>query len=217
MDLAHCRNNTGARHRTKRYGCGIGSGHGKTCGRGGKGQTARTGSSIRAGFEGGQMPLYRRIPKRGFNSFSQETYGVVNVEQLNAFADGAVVTPAALRKNGLVCGVDCGIKILGDGELTKKKLTVVASAFSNTAIAKIEAAAGQCRVAKRHDILKDYRGEGALDVAAAVQAKPAVPAGKRTAAEKKPVAKKPAEEKKPAEAKTVVPKKQEGSEKEPTA
>jgi large subunit ribosomal protein L15 len=125
-------------------GQGEASGHGKTSGRGGKGQTARSGSSIRPGFEGGQMPLIRRIPKRGFNNARHTTrYLPVNLEELNRFEDGACVDEAALRSAGLANGRGAGIKILGDGELTRK-LTVSAHAFSASAKAKIEAKGGTC-------------------------------------------------------------------------
>ena len=149
MDLAHLKNNKGARHRTKRLGCGIGSGHGKTSGRGGKGQTARTGSSIRPGFEGGQMPLYRRMPKRGFNSFSQETYAVVNVGTLNQFSDGDVVTPAVLKARGIVHDFESGIKILGDNTKLTKKLRVQVHAVSESAKRQIEAAGGTVEILTR--------------------------------------------------------------------
>jgi large subunit ribosomal protein L15 len=127
-------------------GQGESSGHGKTSGRGGKGQTARSGSSIRIGFEGGQMPLIRRIPKRGFNNTRHGTYYIpVNVESLNAFDNGARVDEAALRDRGLAKGRGDGIKILGDGEVTKK-LSVSAHAFSASARTKIEAKGGTCEV-----------------------------------------------------------------------
>jgi large subunit ribosomal protein L15 len=127
-------------------GRGESSGHGKTSGRGGKGQTARTGGSIRVGFEGGQMPLIRRLPKRGFNNARFATYYIpVNVEALNRFEDGARVDEAALRAAGLANGRADGVKILGDGEL-KRKLTVVAHAFSASAKAKIEALGGVCEI-----------------------------------------------------------------------
>src|SRR5580698_5609389 len=117
----------GAKHRTKRLGQGESSGHGKTAGRGGKGQTARSGSSIRIGFEGGQMPLIRRIPKRGFNNARFTTrYVAVNIKDLNKFDDGARVDEMAFRSVGLANGRCDGVKILGAGELTKK-LTVSAS------------------------------------------------------------------------------------------
>ena len=136
----------GAKHRRKRLGQGESSGHGKTSGRGGKGQTARSGSSIRIGFEGGQMPLIRRIPKRGFNNARHTVkYVGVNLDSLNQFDNGARVDVEAIRKAGLANGPVKRVKILGDGELTKK-LTVVAHAFSATARTKIEAKGGTCEV-----------------------------------------------------------------------
>ena len=126
MRLHDLKPRPGAKHRRKRLGQGESSGHGKTSGRGGKGQTARSGSSIRIGFEGGQMPLIRRIPKRGFNNARFATrYIAVNVGDLNRFDDGARVDETALRAAGLANGRASGVKILGDGELTKK-LTVSA-------------------------------------------------------------------------------------------
>ena len=149
MRLHDLKPRPGAKHRRKRLGQGESSGHGKTSGRGGKGQTARSGSSIRIGFEGGQMPLIRRIPKRGFNNKRFGTrYIPVNVGELNAFDDGAQVNEATLRSAGLANGPGDGIKILSDGELTKK-LTVSVSAFSAAAKAKIEAKGGQCEIASR--------------------------------------------------------------------
>ncbi len=146
MRLHDLKPRPGAKHRRKRLGQGESSGHGKTSGRGGKGQTARSGSSIRIGFEGGQMPLIRRIPKRGFNNARHTTrYIPVNLESLNQFDNGALVDQIVLRKAGLANGPGHGIKILGDGDL-KKKLTVSAHAFSATAKAKIEAAGGKCEV-----------------------------------------------------------------------
>src|SRR3954451_25260545 len=136
----------GAKHRTKRLGQGESSGHGKTSGRGGKGQTARSGSSIRIGFEGGQMPLIRRMPKRGFNNTAFTTrYIPINLENLNQFDNGAAVDEAALRKAGLANGTLKLIKVLGTGELTKK-LTVSAHAFSASAKAAIEKAGGTCNL-----------------------------------------------------------------------
>ena len=146
MRLHDLKPRPGAKHRTKRLGQGESSGHGKTSGRGGKGQTARSGSSIRIGFEGGQMPLIRRIPKRGFNNKRHGTrYLAVNLESLNRFDEGARVDEQALRSVGLANGPGDGVKILGDGELTRK-LTVSAHAFSASAKAKIEAAGGTCEV-----------------------------------------------------------------------
>jgi large subunit ribosomal protein L15 len=146
MRLHDLKPRPGAKHRRKRLGQGEASGHGKTSGRGGKGQTARSGSSIRIGFEGGQMPLIRRMPKRGFNNARHATrYLPVNLEALNRFDDGAKVDEAALRTAGLANGGGLGIKILGDGELTRK-LTVSAHAFSASAKAKIEAKGGTCEI-----------------------------------------------------------------------
>jgi large subunit ribosomal protein L15 len=146
MRLHDLKPRPGAKHRRKRLGQGESSGHGKTSGRGGKGQTARSGSSIRIGFEGGQMPLIRRIPKRGFNNARHATrYVPVNLDALNQFEDGARVDEAALRSAGLANGPSSGVKILGDGELTRK-LTVSAHAFSASARSKIEAKGGSCEV-----------------------------------------------------------------------
>ena len=146
MRLHNLKPRPGAKHRRKRLGQGESSGHGKTAGRGGKGQTARSGSSIRIGFEGGQMPLIRRIPKRGFNNYAFATrYNAVNVGDLNQFEDGARVDETALRSLGLANGRSDGIKILGTGELTKK-LTLVVSAISAAAKAKVEAKGGTVEI-----------------------------------------------------------------------
>jgi large subunit ribosomal protein L15 len=146
MRLHDLKPRPGAKHRRKRLGQGESSGHGKTSGRGGKGQTARSGSSIRIGFEGGQMPLIRRMPKRGFNNARHTTrYMGVNLDSLNQFDNGAKVDVESLRKAGLANGPVKLIKILGDGELTKK-LTVSAHAFSASAKTKIEAKGGACEV-----------------------------------------------------------------------
>jgi large subunit ribosomal protein L15 len=146
MRLHDLKPRPGAKHRRKRLGQGEASGHGKTSGRGGKGQTARSGSSIRIGFEGGQMPLIRRIPKRGFNNKRHTIrYLPVNLEMLNAFEDGARVDEATLRSAGLANGHAAGVKILGNGELTKK-LIVSAHAFSASARTKIEAKGGSCEL-----------------------------------------------------------------------
>ncbi len=128
-----------------RKGRGIGSGNGKTGGRGHKGQKARSGGGVRVGFEGGQMPLARRIPKRGFNNIFAKPLDAVNVSMLNRFEDGATVDVEALEKAGILSGVKYGVKVIGNGDLTKK-LTVKASAFSETAKAKIEAAGGKAEV-----------------------------------------------------------------------
>ncbi len=129
-----------------RVGRGHGSGNGKTAGKGHKGQNARSGGGVRPGFEGGQMPLYRRLPKRGFNNARFATnYAIVNVSDLDVFEDGAVVDAAALVESGLVNDQCDGIKILGNGEISKK-LTVHAAAFSQSAKEKIEAAGGKAEV-----------------------------------------------------------------------
>jgi large subunit ribosomal protein L15 len=146
MRLHDLKPRPGAKHRRKRLGQGESSGHGKTSGRGGKGQTARSGSSIRIGFEGGQMPLIRRIPKRGFNNARHTIrYIPVNLATLNLFDDGAQIDEAVLRARGLANGPGAGIKILGGGEL-KKKLNVLAHAFSASAKAKIEGLGGACQI-----------------------------------------------------------------------
>src|SRR3954470_13491657 len=148
MRLHDLKPRPGAKHRRKRLGQGESSGHGKTSGRGGKGQTARSGSSIRIGFEGGQMPLIRRIPKRGFNNKRHATvYVPVNLSDLNRFDDGARVDEIALKSVGLANGKSHGVKILGTGEISKK-LTVIASAFSASARKKIEAKGGVCETPK---------------------------------------------------------------------
>ena len=129
----------------KRIGRGHGSGNGKTAGKGHKGQKARAGRGIRAGFEGGQMPLHRRIPKRGFNNIFAKPLEAVNVSALEKFEDGAVVTVEELLEKGILSKCEYGVKILGNGSLTKK-LTVRASAFSASAKEKIEAVGGKAEV-----------------------------------------------------------------------
>lgn len=131
----------------KRLGRGIGSGTGKTAGKGHKGQNARSGGGVRPGFEGGQMPLFRRIPKRGFTNIFAKEFAIVNIEELNRFAENTVVTPELLFSEGIVKkgkAID-GVKILGDGEISIK-LTVQAQKFSKTAAEKIEAAGGKVEV-----------------------------------------------------------------------
>lgn len=148
MKLHNLQNVPGAVHRKKRVGCGEGGGHGKTSGRGGKGQTARSGSSIRPGFEGGQMPLYRKLPHRGFNNYNHRTeIAVLNVGDL-ALLDASVseVTAVSLAAAGLIRGGEKAVKILGDGELNRA-LKVTAAKFSESAKAKIEKAGGQAIVA----------------------------------------------------------------------
>ena len=137
--------NPGSKKTRNRVGRGIGSGNGKTSGRGHKGQNSRSGGGVRTGFEGGQMPIYRRLPKRGFNNVFRKIYAEVNIETLNRFEDGAVVDPVALVEVGILKNVRDGIRILGKGELTKK-LTVRANGFTKSAEEKIKAAGGQVEV-----------------------------------------------------------------------
>jgi large subunit ribosomal protein L15 len=142
MRLHNLRPRPGARHRVKRLGCGESSGHGKTSGKGHKGQKARSGGSLRLGFEGGQMPLIRRLPKRGFNNAAfHKEYAIVNLSDLNEFKAGTVVNEQLLRESNLVRGQVAGIKVLGDGEL-KHALKIEADKVSESAKAKIEKAGG---------------------------------------------------------------------------
>ena len=137
MKLHELEKNIGATHAKKRVGRGSGSGLGKTSGRGQKGQKARSGGSINPVFEGGQLPLYRRLPKRGFSNYPfKKEYAVINLSDLNVFEDGTVVTPALLKERGIVKKQLSGIKVLGEGQL-EKKLTVQAHKFSKSAIDKI--------------------------------------------------------------------------------
>ena len=145
MNLHSLKPNEGARHSKKRLGRGTGSGLGKTSGKGNKGQNARSGGGVRPGFEGGQIPLFQRLPKRGFKNFNKTVYATINVSELNVFEDNAVVTPLELVKLGLVKKTYDGVKVLGDGELTKK-LTVKANKFSASAVEKIEAIGGKAEV-----------------------------------------------------------------------
>ncbi|MBE3587489.1 MAG: 50S ribosomal protein L15 [Thermoanaerobacteraceae bacterium] len=146
MQLHELRPNKGARTKPTRKGQGIGSGLGKTAGRGHKGQKARSGGGVRPGFEGGQMPLQRRMPKRGFtNAPFKKQITAVNLEQLNRFENGAVVTPETLLESGVIKKIGDGVKILGDGQL-ERVLTVRAHAFSKSAAEKIAAAGGKAEV-----------------------------------------------------------------------
>ena len=145
MNLEQLVPTPGSRTKPYRKGRGIGSGNGKTAGKGHKGQKARTGGTIRRGFEGGQTPLMRRIPKRGFNNKFAKVYATINVSDLNKFEDGATVTLESLVNCGIVRKEYDGLKVLGNGELTKK-LTVEAKVFSATAKEKIEAAGGKAEV-----------------------------------------------------------------------
>ena len=146
MKLHELERNIGATHAKKRVGRGSGSGLGKTSGRGQKGQKARSGGSINPVFEGGQLPLYRRIPKRCFSNAKFKTvYAVINVEDLNVFEDGTVVTPALLKDTGLLKNQLDGVKVLGNGKL-EKKLTIQANKFSASALEKIKEAGSKAEV-----------------------------------------------------------------------
>lgn len=146
MKLHELEKNIGATHARKRVGRGPGSGLGKTSGRGQKGQKARSGGSINPVFEGGQLPLYRRLPKRGFtNALFKTTYATINVDDLNVFEDGTVVTPALLKDKGIIKkGLD-GLKVLGNGKL-ERKLTIQANKFSKTALEKIKESGSKAEV-----------------------------------------------------------------------
>ena len=146
MKLHELEKNIGATHAKKRVGHGSGSGLGKTSGRGQKGQKARSGGSINPVFEGGQLPLYRRLPKRGFSNYPfKKEYAVINLSDLNVFEDGTVVTPALLKERGIVKKQLSGIKVLGEGQL-EKKLTVQAHKFSKNAIDKINESGSKAEV-----------------------------------------------------------------------
>lgn len=145
MKLHELRPAEGARKAPKRIGRGTGSGLGRNAGKGEKGQNARTGGGVKPGFEGGQMPLYRRLPKRGFTNIFAKEYIAINVDRLNVFENGTEVTPELLLETRVISKVCDGVKILGNGEL-QKSLTVKACKFSKSAIEKIEAAGGKVEV-----------------------------------------------------------------------
>src|SRR5437868_8326053 len=177
MRLHNLRPRPGARHRVKRLGCGESSGHGKTSGKGHKGQKARSGGSIRLGFEGGQMPLIRRLPKRGFNNAAfHKQYAIVNLSDLNQFKTGSVVNEQVLRDAKLVRGHSYGIKILGDGEL-KHGLSIQVENVSASAREKIEKAGGSISKPESRSTLADPE-------AAAVKEKPATKRNARAASKK---------------------------------
>ena len=146
MKLHELQPAAGSKKTRTRVGRGLGSGLGKTSGRGQKGQNSRSGGGVRSGFEGGQMPLYRRLPKRGFNNVFAKQYAEVNVEQLNRFEDGATVDPVAIIEAGILKNVRDGIRILGNGTLETKNLTVIANGFTKAAEEKITAAGGKVEV-----------------------------------------------------------------------
>jgi large subunit ribosomal protein L15 len=145
MRLEDLKPQPGAKKNQKRVGRGVGSGHGKTATKGHKGQKARSGGVKPAGFEGGQMPLQRRIPKRGFTNIFRKEYSVVNLTDLDAASAGGTITPETMLQNGLIKSLKAEIKVLGMGEL-KKGVTIRAHKFSKTAIEKIEAAGGKAEV-----------------------------------------------------------------------
>ncbi|CAH0347530.1 50S ribosomal protein L15 [Bacillus sp. CECT 9360] len=145
MKLHELKPAEGSRKERKRKGRGIGSGNGKTAGKGHKGQNARSGGGVRLGFEGGQTPLFRRLPKRGFTNINRKDYAIVNLDVLNRFEEGTEVTPALLIETGIVSKEKAGIKILAKGNV-EKKLTVKAHKFSTTAKEAIEAAGGKTEV-----------------------------------------------------------------------
>ena len=195
--LHNMRTRPGSKHRVKRLGCGESSGHGKTSGKGHKGQKARSGGSIRLGFEGGQMPLIRRLPKRGFNNAAfHKNYAIVNLSDLASFKEGTVINEQLLREKKMLRGNGDGLKILGDGEL-KHALTIEADKISASAREKIEKAGGSVT-------LKQKTAQGPRDAeepaAAETESALAEPKTKRTkkpAAKKKAPAKSAAKKKKP--------------------
>ncbi|TCO74996.1 50S ribosomal protein L15 [Marinisporobacter balticus] len=145
MKLHELRPAEGSTKNRKRLGRGTATGQGKTGGRGQDGQKSRSGGSIKPGFEGGQMPLYRRLPKRGFTNIFKKQWTIINVDTLNKFDEGTVITPELLLEEGIIKKVVDGVKVLGDGQL-QKKITVQAHKFSQSAVEKIEAAGGKIEV-----------------------------------------------------------------------
>ncbi|MEY2548036.1 MAG: large subunit ribosomal protein [Verrucomicrobiota bacterium] len=187
--LNNMRTRPGSKHRVKRLGCGESSGHGKTSGKGHKGQKARSGGSIRLGFEGGQMPLIRRLPKRGFNNAAfHKNYAIVNLTDLASFKEGTVVNEQLLREKKMLRGNGDGLKILGDGEL-KHALTIEADKISASAREKIEKAGGSVTLRQktvqgpRHAPEQASAGETA---AAETDAEPKTKRTKKPAAKKSP-------------------------------
>ena len=146
MNLNELKPAEGSKKDSFRVGRGHGSGNGKTAGRGHKGQKARSGGGVRPGFEGGQMPIYRRLPKRGFTNIFAKTYTEINVTALNSFEDGATVTAESLKAAGIIKKINDGVKVLGRGELTAKNITVQAAKFTKSAEEKITAAGGKAEV-----------------------------------------------------------------------
>ncbi len=177
----------GSKHRVKRLGCGESSGHGKTSGKGHKGQKARSGGSIRLGFEGGQMPLIRRLPKRGFNNAAfKKHYALINLDDLNEFKAGTVINEQMLRESKHIRGHVVGLKILGRGEL-KHGLTIEADRVSESAREKIEKAGGTVTLRERPSLTSGKRSEsgGAKEKAPVAEAPAAKAKPKKPAAKKK--------------------------------
>jgi large subunit ribosomal protein L15 len=190
--LHNLRPRPGSRHRVKRLGCGESSGHGKTSGKGHKGQKARSGGSLRLGFEGGQMPLIRRLPKRGFNNAAfHKTYALINLRDLSEFKAGTVINEKLLRESNLVRGDVAGIKILGDGDL-KHALTIEADKISASAREKIDKAGGTVelrkpRARKPMEAGEQTAGEPSEEgTAAKTEGKAKKPAAKASSRSKKP-------------------------------
>ncbi len=146
MNLNELKPAAGSKKDSFRVGRGHGSGNGKTSGKGHKGQKARSGGGVRPGFEGGQMPIYRRLPKRGFTNVFAKVYTEINVTALNSFEDGATVNAESLKAAGIIKKLNDGVKVLGRGELTAKNITVQAAKFTKSAIDKITAAGGKAEV-----------------------------------------------------------------------
>lgn len=187
--LHNMRTRPGSKHRVKRLGCGESSGHGKTSGKGHKGQKARSGGSIRLGFEGGQMPLIRRLPKRGFNNAAfHKNYAIVNLSDLSSFKEGTVVNEQLLRESKLVRGRGAGLKLLGDGEL-KHALTIEVDRVSASAREKIEKAGGS--VTLRQKPVQGPR-EAEQPAPATESSETETAAKPKATAKKKPAAKKKA-------------------------
>lgn len=145
MKLHELKPSEGSRKERNRVGRGTGSGNGKTSGKGHKGQNARSGGGVRPGFEGGQTPLFQRLPKRGFTNINRKEFAIINLDTLNRFEDGTEVTPELLLETGLVSKLNAGLKVLGNGSI-EKKLTVRAHKFSSAAKEAIEAAGGSVEV-----------------------------------------------------------------------
>src|SRR3982751_4424404 len=187
MRLHNLQPRPGSRHRVKRLGCGESSGHGKTSGKGHKGQKARSGGSLRLGFEGGQMPLIRRLPKRGFNNAAfHKNYSIVNLSDLSSFKEGTLVNEQLLRESKVIRGHGAGLKILGDGEL-KHALTIEADKVSASAREKIEKAGGT--VTLRQKAAPQGPRDAEQPVAAPKTEAAAEPKAKKPAAKKKTPAK----------------------------